>query len=144
MERFETFSQLISRINKNIRRLKRDEMAKSNLRSAHLQYLYTLYKEGALSLKQLSEMCVADKAAVSRTVDELLTLGYVRESKRGRYKHTFSLTERGEEVAASLTKRVGAVLREIGTEINEEQRIEFYSMLTKISDVLQKIADTIE
>jgi len=42
-ERFEIFTVLINRINRNIRRIKNQEMAEYDLRSAHVSCLYYLY-----------------------------------------------------------------------------------------------------
>ena len=90
MERFDTFSALISKINKNVRKLKSDATSKFSLRSSHVQYLYNLHRAGALSLKKLSQLCVADKAAVSRSIDELQALGYVKASDKKQYKLLYS------------------------------------------------------
>lgn len=42
-ERFETFTVLINRISRNIRKIKNQEMAEYHLRSAHVSCLYYLY-----------------------------------------------------------------------------------------------------
>lgn len=45
-ERFETFTILINRISRNIRKIKNQEMAACNLRSAHISCLYYLESNG--------------------------------------------------------------------------------------------------
>ena len=42
-ERFETFTVLINRISRDIRRIKNQEMAVYHLRSAHVSCLYYIY-----------------------------------------------------------------------------------------------------
>ena len=42
-ERFETFTVLINRISRDIRRIKNQEMAAYHLRSAHVSCLYYIY-----------------------------------------------------------------------------------------------------
>ena len=42
-ERFETFTVMINRISRNIRKIKNQEMAEYNLRSSHISCLYYLY-----------------------------------------------------------------------------------------------------
>ena len=44
MERFETFTVLINRISRNIRKIKNQEMAEYNLKSAHVSCLYYIFK----------------------------------------------------------------------------------------------------
>ena len=45
--RFETFTVLINRISRNIRKIKNQEMAEYGLRSAHVSCLYYLYTGNA-------------------------------------------------------------------------------------------------
>ena len=47
-ERFETFTVLINRISRNIRKIKNQEMAEYHLRSAHVSCLYYLYTNKGL------------------------------------------------------------------------------------------------
>ena len=134
MGRFETFSMLIAKINRNMRKLKAQEMQQFDLRSSHVQYIYHLYKEKALSLKQLSEICISDKAAVSRGI-------YVKQSDRRQYKLFFSLTEAGEEIGEKLSLRVDLVLKATSLGLSDEERRAFYNHLTIISENLQRIVD---
>ena len=71
LDRFETFTVLIHRINRNIRKLKNQEMAAYDLRSAHISCLYYLYIHGGLTATDLCERCEEDKATVSRALDYL-------------------------------------------------------------------------
>ena len=141
MRRFETFSMLITKINRNMRKLKAQEMQQFNLRSSHVHYIYYLYKEKALSLKQLSQLCISDKAAVSRGIDELQALGYVKESDKKQYKLFFSLTEEGEKIGEKLSSRVDAVLEATSKGLSEEERLTFYNNLTIICENLQRLVD---
>lgn len=141
MRRFETFSMLITKINRNMRKLKAQEMQQFNLRSSHVHYIYYLYKEKALSLKQLSQMCLSDKAAVSRGIDELQALGYVKEFDKRRYKLFFSLTEEGEKIGEKLSSRVDTVLEATSKGLSEEERLTFYNNLAIICENLQRLVD---
>lgn len=143
MRRFETFSSLIAKINKNMRKLKTHEMQQFDLRSSHVQYIYHLYREKALSLKQLSEMCISDKAAVSRGIDELQALGYVKQSDKKQYKLFFSLTDEGEKIAKALSLRIESILEATRCGLSDEELLAFYSQLSIISDNLERIANGI-
>ena len=56
-ERFETFTVLLNRINRNIRKIKNEEMANYELRSPHVSCLYYLYIAKELTAKELCERC---------------------------------------------------------------------------------------
>ena len=51
--RFETFTVLVNRISRNIRRIKNQEMAEYDLRSAHISCLYYLYASRGLTAAEL-------------------------------------------------------------------------------------------
>ena len=76
-ERFETFTVLMNRINRNIRKIKNREMAEYKLRSPHISCLYYLYTSGNLTATDLCEKCEEDKATISRSLDYLEKNGYL-------------------------------------------------------------------
>ena len=68
-ERFETFTVLINRISRDIRKIKNQEMADYHLRSVHVSCLYYVYSLGNVTSAELCEHCEEDKATISRAVD---------------------------------------------------------------------------
>ena len=52
-ERFETFTVLINRISRDIRKIKNQEMADYHLRSAHVSCLYYVYSLGSVTSAEL-------------------------------------------------------------------------------------------
>ena len=72
VERFETFTILLNRINRNIRKIKNKEMANYELRSPHISCLYYLYIFDELTSKELCEHCEEDKATISRSLESSL------------------------------------------------------------------------
>ena len=141
-KRFETFTVLLNRISRNIRKLKNREMAEYNLRSAHISCLYYLYLSEGLTATELCERCEEDKATVSRALDYLETNGYLTcEAKSAkRYKSPLVLTEKGVEVRERIAEKINKILDRISGELTEEERLEFYRCLTVISDSLDFIA----
>lgn len=140
-ERFETFTVLIAKISRNIRKIKNQEMAEYGLRSSHISCLYYLYSSDSVTATDLCEKCEEDKATISRSLDYLEKNGYLTcEAKHTkRYKSPLVLTEKGEEVANKIADKINLVLDEISVELTEEERIEFYRSLTVISDGLDAI-----
>lgn len=142
-ERFETFTVLINRISRNIRKIKNQEMAEYNLRSSHISCLYYLYSAEGLTATDLCERCEEDKATISRALDYLETNGHLTcESKSAkRYKSPLALTDKGFAVAKKIADKIDGVLDEIGVGLTEEERIAFYRSLSIISKSLESVAN---
>ncbi len=143
-ERFETFTVLIAKISRNIRKIKNQEMAEYGLRSAHVSCLYYLYSAKSLTATELSERCEEDKATISRALDFLEEEGYiVCESQTAkRYRSPISLTDKGNEVGKKIFDKVNHVLEKISEVLPEAERIEFYKSLSIISDSLDRYVNT--
>ena len=141
-DRFETFTVLIAKINRNIRKIKNQEMAEHDLRSPHISCLYYLYCSGGLTATDLCERCEEDKATISRSLEYLEKGGYLTcESKSvKRYKTPLFLTEKGKTVGKKIADKIEVVLEEISTGLTEEERVSFYRSLTIISDGLEAIS----
>ena len=140
-ERFETFTVLINRIGRSIRRIKNQEMAEYGLRSAHVSCLYYLYSSArGLTATALCEKCEEDKATISRALEFLEEKGYinceVRSSKR--YKSSLTLTEQGKAIGAEICEKVNRVLDEVSDALTEEERLSFYRSLFVISEKLEQ------
>ena len=142
-ERFETFTVLINRISRNIRKIKNQEMAEYNLRSAHVSWLYFIYRAGKITATELCEKCEEDKATISRALDYLEKNEYIKcESKNTkRYKSPLVLTEKGAVIGKKIGDKIDSVLDEIGIGLSDAERNEFYRNLTIISNSLEKVAN---
>ncbi len=143
MERFKTFTVLIAKINRNIRKIKNEEMAEFGLKSPHVSCLYYLYKEKSLTAKELSDVCDEDKGAISRSIDQLEKLGYLAcasESKK-RYKAPLVLTEDGRAVAKRIADKIDSVLDFVADALEEDERKRFYENLNSVCDNLQKFCE---
>ncbi len=140
-ERFETFTVLIAKISRNIRKIKNQEMAEYDLRSAHISCLYYLYGTENITATDLCEKCEEDKATISRSLDYLEKNGYLTcDTKYAkRYKSPLILTDKGKEVGKKITDKISLVLDEISVGLSEKERADFYRSLTVISNELDAI-----
>ncbi len=145
-ERFETFTVLINRIGRNIRKIKNQEMAEYNLRSAHVSCLYYLYSCKGATATDLCERCEEDKATISRALDYLETNGFLTcESKNTkRYKSRLLLTDKGNEVGKKIADKINGILDAIGGELTDEERTAFYRSLSIISEILDSVSKSCE
>lgn len=141
-ERFETFTVLITKISRNIRKIKNQEMAAYGLRSPHISCLYYLYSDKQVTATDLCEKCEEDKATISRSLDYLEKNGYLScdTTRTKRYRSPLVLTEKGKEVGKKIREKVDRVLDEVSVGLTEEERIAFYRSLAIISDSLEKCA----
>lgn len=142
-ERFETFTVLINRISRNVRKIKNQEMAEYNLRSAHVSCLYFIYRAEEITATELCEKCEEDKATISRAIDYLEKNGFVTcEIQNGkRYKSPLVLTEKGAVIGKKIGDKIDSVLDEIGIGLSDAERTEFYRILSIISNSLEKVAN---
>ena len=143
-ERFQTFTILIARLNRCIRKLKTEEMSEFGLKSPHVSCLYYLYKADSLTSKELCDICEEDKANISRSIEFLEKNGYIvsRSKTEKRYKSPLVLTEKGREAGKCIYDKVERVLDEVGTTLSEEERASFYKNLALISDQLERLSNT--
>lgn len=141
-ERFETFTVLINRISRNIRKIKNQEMAEYHLRSAHISCLYYLYRAGDLTATALCERCEEDKATVSRALEYLEREKYLADRAKDakRYNNPLTLTEKGRLIGKKIADKIDKVLEEISVALSEEERLAFYRSLSLISESLDVVA----
>lgn len=142
-KRFETFTVLINRISRNIRKIENQEMIEYNLRSQHISCLYHLYLSDNLTSTELCERCEEDKATISRTISFLENEGYLTCDSKStkRYKSPITLTEKGFKVGKRIADKIDRVLDEVSIGLSEEKRIEFYRSLNIISENLERVCN---
>ena len=141
-ERFETFTVLINRISRNIRKIKNQEMADYNLRSVHISCLYYLYSAKGATATDLCERCEEDKATISRALDYLEENGFVtcETQNAKRYKSPLLLTDKGLDAGKKISYKINAVLDAISGGLSDEERVAFYRSLSIISQSLEAVS----
>lgn len=143
-ERFETFTVLMNRINRTIRRIKNQEMAEYDLRSVHISCLYYLYRKSEMTATELCEHCEEDKATISRALVYLEERGYLtcRSQNPKRYRSPLRLTEKGKEAGEKIAEKIQGVLDEVSLGLTEEERVSLYRNLSIISESLEAFVKT--
>ena len=139
-ERFAAFTVLIAKINRNIRRIKTEEMAEFHLKGPHVACLYHLTTAGPLTAGELCDRCDEDKAAISRSLDFLEKEGYLvcDSSARKRYRSPLRLTEKGEATGRRIMEKIDRIVREAGSALTEEEREELTRLLSKLAGAWEK------
>ena len=144
MERFETFTVLMARIGRSIKRIKAEEMARFQLKGPHVSCLYYLSLSESMTAAQLCERCEEDKAAISRSLDFLEKEGYLvcDSSARKRYRSPLRLTEKGEATGRRIMEKIDRIVREAGSALTEEERAVMYRALSAVSERLAQMGET--
>ena len=140
-QRYETFTLLIAKINRSIRRIKTDEMMRFSLKGPHVSCLHYLSLDGPMTAAELCERCEEDKAAVSRSLEYLRANGYIAaDGAAGRYKCRLSLTERGTAVCTAMGASIERILDAASAGLDEDSRRAMYHALDVIGANLEQIA----
>ncbi len=139
--RFETFTVLIAKASRCIYKIKTDEMSEYNLKSSHVSCLYYLYKCGAMTAKELCDMCGEDKANISRAIKFLESKSYIEcETANGkRYQSLLNLTDSGKLIGLTISNKIDAVLMEASIGLSAKDREVFYKSLASICLNLENI-----
>ena len=142
MDRFEVFAGSVLELNRYLQKIKDMEMRSFGLRGNHVMSLQYLGRNPAgLTATELTDACKEDKAAISRTITQLIEKGYVyRESDENKraYRTKLFLTEKGKELVQLLDRRIDFALTRGGKGLTDEQRRVFYTTLDMIIDNLSR------
>lgn len=130
VDRFAQFTGAILALHRCINKIKELETAELGLRGNHVMCLYYLgqYEEG-LTAAQLTTLCREDKAAISRTLNQLSEQGLVCRTPAGK-----ALTEQ-------INRKVEAVLACSSRGISDQQRADLYLCFQVILNNLEQYID---
>lgn len=139
--RFESFVTGITECYRYIQRIKAMEMTELGLKGTHVMCLFYLHRsDRELTAARLCQFCAEDKAAISRTVAELESRGYLVTSQPDgkKYRAPINLTDKGEEVALRIESLIDQWVTAGGDGLSDRERTAFYATLGKIADNLKK------
>ena len=137
INRFELFTTTITQIYKNLQRIKMQEMSGFELRGTYVMCMFELNRNPkGLTITQLSQLCGEDKAAISRTISELVKRGLVTGNNDKKYRAPLILTKEGQETAAKIDALASTAVAAGSNGLTPEEVKIFYKALTTISDNL--------
>ena len=138
IQRFDAFVSGITSCYKYIQRIKSLEMTEFGLKGTHVMCMYYLRQNpGGLTASQLCGLCAEDKAAISRTVSELKSRGYITTLSEKAYRAMLTLTAAGQEVARKFDHLIEGWVSTGGDGLSDEERSDFYKTLSTITDNLR-------
>ena len=143
IQRFDAFVSGITSCYKFIQRIKSMEMTEFGLKGTHVMCLYYLRQNPAgLTASQLCGLCAEDKAAISRTVSELRSQGYITSLSQKAYRAMLTLTSAGQEIARKFDHLIEGWVTTGGDGLSDEERSDFYKVLSTIADNLRSRIET--
>lgn len=138
IQRFDAFVSGITSCYKYIQRIKSMEMTEFGLKGTHVMCLYYLRQNPTgLTASQLCGLCAEDKAAISRTVTELKSRGYITTLSEKAYRAMLTLTAAGQELARRFDHLIEGWVTAGGDGLTNEERLDFYKSLATIADNLR-------
>ena len=134
---FVDFTVSILTLNKLVQKIKTYEIEKLGLKPVHVMCGYYLDKNPqGLTAKELVELTLEDKAAISRAVKIMQENGFVQYDSNSR-NAVIKLTDKGKEIASHICKRADEAVSAGSIKFTEEERIFFYKSLGAIVDNLK-------
>lgn len=129
---FADFTVSVLKLNKLVQKIKTYEIEKYGLKPVHVMCIYHLYKNPhGLTAKELGELTLEDKAAISRALKIMQDKGYVSYGANSR-NSTVTLTENGKTLAVNVCMRAEKAVEAGSVDFTEEQRLFFYKSLETI------------
>lgn len=130
------FTVSITKLNKLVQKIKSYEISKFGLQPIHVSCGYYLRKNPqGLTAKELCELALEDKAAISRALKTLQEKGLVKYLPKGR-NEVVQLTEEGEKLGNAISERINLAVEASCADITDEERKFFYHSLLEISNNL--------
>ena len=137
-QRFDAFVSGITACYKYIQRIKSMEMTEFGLKGTHVMCLYYLRQNPAgLTAAQLCGLCAEDKAAISRTVSDLRSRGYITSLSEKAYRAMLTLTAAGQELARKFDHLIELWVAIGGDGLSDTERSYFYRSLSSINENLR-------
>lgn len=147
IQRFENLTNGVSRIYKDIQKIKKQETDSLGLKGTHVMCLYYLnsHPEG-LTAADLCELCKEDKAGISRILSDLeqrSLICYTYSQDQKKYRAKACLTDTGKQQAREVTNRILHAVMEGSKGITEKEREIFYRVLFQIADNLDHACESL-
>ena len=134
---FIDFTFSILALNKLVQKIKTFEIEKVGLKPIHVMCGYYLDKNPqGLTAKELVELTLEDKAAISRALKIMQENGFVKYDCNSR-NAVVTLTDKGKEITSHICSRADKAVEAGSIDFTAEERIFFYKSLGAIVDNLR-------
>lgn len=144
-DQFEKFVNSITQLYRCIQKIKNREMTELGLKGTHVMCLFHLKRhEEGLTAVELSNLCLEDKAAISRAISDLSREGLVAQEESGakrKYRSRIRLTEAGKSAASKMVQIIESAVEKGRVGLSAGELDAFYKALNVISKNLQAVSN---
>lgn len=139
--RFELFNKRLIQITNEIQRLRITYMKQYGLTGIHLVCIIALDRVESMTVKELMEEDVVDKAQVSRALNDLISKEYVQAvpGQNCKYKKKYMLTEKGKKLAVVINEIATRIVMKADEGVDSNDLMVMYKTLDKIYDNLYSV-----
>ena len=129
---------LFSALQKKMMEQHQKIMDKYQISRSHMPYLMmSKSSKDGMTQQELSEKSFLDKAHTSRSLKELLEIGFVEKENINKYKNKFKLTEKGLKVAKEFKTEGAKVHKKVFEVLTEEETQQLGKIISKIYDAFE-------
>ena len=133
---FIDFTISVLKLNKLVQKIKTFEIEKFGLKPVHVACGYYLNKNPqGLTAKELGDLTLEDKAAISRALKIMQDNGLVKYDANSR-NAVITLTDEGREIATHICAKANEAVSACSVDFTADERIFFYKSLGAIVDNL--------
>ena len=148
-ERFLNFTMSVTRAYKAIKQIKKHKSNSLGIKGVHIMCMYFLAANpDGLTVTELSELCCEDKAAISRTTENLVQLGYVTdrttEPPKRKWRHKLYLTETGIELEHTIDRMISELINNLDYSFTAKEMETFYKVFVTLTERLVEYNDQLE
>lgn len=143
-DRFTEFVSLIHTIHKEMLRIRTLRAQQLGMQGADVMCLYVLeHAEEPLTAARLAQATDVSRAALSRTVARLESLGFLErgatDAQGAGYRTPLLLTKAGHLAAQLCAQSVAEVLESTAQALSDEERLQLYEYLRRIAITLKPL-----
>lgn len=95
-------------------------------------FLLEISAREGISLKDLSNRLMVDKALTTRVVQHLIEGGLVRNVSTNQRSYSLKVTERGAEAAAALHQAISQIHMDLIADLTEDEKRTFFTVMEKL------------
>lgn len=134
---FVDFTVSILTLNKFVQKIKAFEIEKLGLKPVHVMCVYHLNRNPqGITAKELVELTLEDKAAISRALKIMQENGFVKYDCNSR-NAVVTLTDKGKEISSYICERADKAVKAGSIDFTSDERLFFYKSLGAIVDNLK-------
>lgn len=118
-----------------IDRVTAPELEKLGVSPSSAAFLVKIHHNEGVSLKELSEMMLVDKAHTTRMINRLIQDGLVENTAEG-HQYSLTLTEKGKKTSLEAWKINDEAMQTLFKDITPEEREAMHSIMEKMLNVI--------